>query len=121
MLGYIESLLLQITLPRNISQSSSRHLDLGSGRNPRNPFGAQTLYALDHVDFSRYSTSETIFSQGDITERIPFEDNFFDSVSAFDVLEHVPRWVKNSNSKIVFPFIELMNEIHRVLKPGGIL
>jgi SAM-dependent methyltransferase len=50
---------------------------------------------------------------------LPYESNFFDSVSAFDFLEHIPRVLLADNSEYIFPFIHLMNEIHRVLKPGG--
>jgi SAM-dependent methyltransferase len=39
-------------------------------------------------------------------------------MSAFDVLEHIPRWERTPDS-IQFPFINLMNEISRCLKPGG--
>jgi SAM-dependent methyltransferase len=51
-------------------------------------------------------------------EPIPFEDSFFDSVSAYDFLEHIPRTAINGN-QTRFPFISVMNEIWRVLKNGG--
>jgi SAM-dependent methyltransferase len=35
------------------------------------------------------------------------------------LLEHIPRW-ERENQQIVFPFINLMSEISRCLKPGGI-
>lgn len=49
---------------------------------------------------------------------LPFPDDSIDVMTAFDVLEHIPR-----QSSLVSgnPFIEIMNEVHRVLKPGGIL
>lgn len=116
---YFERFALQINLPRKSSALNTRHLDLGSGKNPRNPFSADIVHALDHVDFSSFTSNSMIFSQGDLTEKLPFNDNYFDSVSAFDVIEHVPRWTKNPDNRISFPFIDLMSEIHRVLKPGG--
>jgi len=43
----------------------------------------------------------------DLTERLPFEDNYFDEVNAIQVLEHIHN------------FESLMLEIHRVLKLNG--
>jgi SAM-dependent methyltransferase len=52
-------------------------------------------------------------------ESLPYPNNHFDSVSAYDVIEHIPRQLLNPNGLLIYPFIHLMNEIHRVLKPGG--
>ena len=54
-------------------------------------------------------------------EPIPYESGMFGSVSAFDFIEHVPRVLRSvsDHRATVFPFIELMNEIWRVLAPGG--
>ena len=42
-------------------------------------------------------------------------------MSSFDLLEHIPRQsIDYSCGKIRYPFIELMSEIFRVLKPNGI-
>jgi SAM-dependent methyltransferase len=49
---------------------------------------------------------------------IPFDDRSFDVVTAFDFIEHVPRIDLSRDGR--FPFVELMNEVHRVLKPGGL-
>jgi SAM-dependent methyltransferase len=97
----------------------TKNLDLGCGANPRNPYNFDELYGVDIVE--RHDSLIQDFhykSTNVILEKIPFEDNFFDSVSAFDFIEHVPRLICN-NGNIIFPFIELMNEIYRVLKPGG--
>ncbi|HEY8491683.1 MAG TPA: class I SAM-dependent methyltransferase [Dehalococcoidia bacterium] len=45
----------------------------------------------------------------DLEEGLPFRDNTFDEVRAVHVLEHVHN------------VVHLMNELHRVLKPGGVL
>jgi SAM-dependent methyltransferase len=50
-------------------------------------------------------------------ESIPFPSEYFDYVSAYDFIEHVPRIIYNPTRR--FCFIELMNEIYRVLKMGG--
>jgi SAM-dependent methyltransferase len=50
-------------------------------------------------------------------EGIPFEDAFFDYVTAHDVLEHIPRVIYVPDRRN--SFIELMSEVWRVLKVGG--
>jgi SAM-dependent methyltransferase len=65
-------------------------LDLGCGNYPRNPFGA------DHT----FKETESM-----------------DFITAYEFIEHVPRLIASNTTR--FPFVELMSEIHRVLKPGG--
>ena len=96
-----------------------RHLDLGCGSVPRNPYRRSELCGVDiqllelpGIDYRSANLS---------IEPIPFPDNHFQSVSAFDFIEHVPRilpLVDGSGTR--FPFIELMNEVWRVLAPGGL-
>ena len=50
-------------------------------------------------------------------EDIPFDSEYFDFVTAFDFIEHVPRVIYNPTRR--YPFVELMNEVYRVLKVGG--
>lgn len=97
----------------------TKHLDLGCGAHPRNPYNYEDLYGIDIVERHNNSNANFHYKTANvILEKIPFEDNFFDSVSAFDFIEHIPRLISHEG-KIVFPFITVMNEIHRVLKPGG--
>ena len=93
------------------------HLDIGCNSNPRNPFDAEKLYGVDIIDIDtkdfNYKKCNLIF------DSLPFPDSTFDSVSAYDFLEHVPRIAIIGNTGVL-PFIHVMNEIYRVLKPGGI-
>lgn len=95
-------------------QENTRSLDLGCGVKPRNLFEAKNSFGLDVRD----DLALGIKSADLVLEPIPFEDQFFDYVTAYDFLEHIPRVVYLPERKL--PFVELMNEIHRVLKPGGI-
>ena len=95
------------------------HLDLGCGSNPRNPYEADTLYGIDiHPAVTNLGRN---FKRANVAvDAVPFEDNFFDSVSAFDVLEHIPRQAIDFQTRdIKFPFINLMDEVWRILKPQG--
>ena len=90
--------------------SNGSHLDFGCGVTPRNPFKADTVTC---VDINPVSSIENlvVISAG---SALPFEDNSFSSVSAYDVLEHLPRFHEGKNL-----FIFYMNELCRVLEPGG--
>lgn len=100
---------------------TQKHLDIGCGTIARNPYKAHRVWGCDVVDLGQRTESlEFTFVQADLSRPpLPFEDNFFDSISAFDVIEHIPRigWLEN---KSFSPFIELMNEIHRILRPDGV-
>ena len=96
----------------------SKHLDIGAGSTPRNPFQAASLFAVDTNVWGNQAATFT-HVKGDLTRPLPFEDNTFTSISAYDVLEHIPRW-EREGTEIRYPFIGLMNEISRILKPGGI-
>lgn len=112
----LQQVLWEIELPKPHRNVES-HLDIGSGVKPRNPFKAQNLYACDILEEEKIEI-ECTYIQFDITKGLPFKSNNFASVSAYDVLEHVPRW-NFQNGASTFPFVNLMNEIFRVLKPGG--
>jgi len=101
----------------------SKHLDLGCGTNPKNPYGRTHLFGIDIRDDAQILLAQrgiAIKKANLVFDKIPFEDNFFDSVSAVDFLEHVPRQMPlGGTNEVVYPFINLMNEIWRVLTPGG--
>jgi SAM-dependent methyltransferase len=98
---------------------TTRHLDLGCGSVPRNPYGRDTVFG---VDLSGSTDGGSIRRANLALQPIPWPDDSFESVSAYDFLEHVPRVLPTADGQDTrFPFIELMNEIWRVLKPGGLL
>jgi len=92
----------------------TKTLDLGSGPNPNNPFNATEIYGID----IREDLGDNILSADLAIEPIPFGDNYFDYVTAFQFIEHIPRLIYAPNRRN--SFVELMNEIFRTLKPGGI-
>lgn len=103
----------------NTVNVGDRHLDLGCGKRPRNPYGRSELHGIDvrpapdGVDFQHRVANLTL-------EPIPYGDESFGSVSAYDFIEHIPRILPAPDGHgTVFPFIRLMNEIWRVLVPGG--
>lgn len=97
----------------------SNHLDLGCGTVPRNPYNREQIYGVDldcsQNDNSQFKSANLFF------EKIPFDSNYFESVSAYDFIEHIPRVITNPTTyNVKFAFIDVMFEIWRVLKPGGI-
>jgi SAM-dependent methyltransferase len=54
-------------------------------------------------------------------DQLPFEDSTVDEVVCRDFLEHIPKAVYlESKGRLHYPIMQLMDEIWRVLKPGGI-
>jgi SAM-dependent methyltransferase len=99
-----------------------KHLDLGCGLRPKNPFGHEELYGVDIRAESVAMNGAQVAAANLSVASIPFEDNLFDSVSAYDFFEHIPRVALDyANQTSRFPFIELMNEVWRVLKHDGVL
>lgn len=114
----IRKVVWNVDIPYQHSSGSSIHVDLGAGNAPRNPFGASRIIATDmHQSFIRLDGVE--FVVADLTRTLPFASNSISSFSAYDVLEHIPRW-ERIDGEIHFPFIRLMSEIHRCLIPGGL-
>lgn len=91
----------------------SRSLDIGCGLTPRNLFNATEVFGIDvrdDLDLNIVSADLTV-------DPIPFPDDYFDFVSAVDFLEHIPRLIYVPHRRNAF--VELMNEVWRVLKPQG--
>ena len=74
-------------------------LNLGSGKRPKEGYINIDIHSFPEVDIV-----------ADITKGLPMEDSSVDYVYSEDWLEHLPPESK----------IPVMNEIWRVLKPGGI-
>lgn len=68
--------------------------------------GSHRLEGFTHIDIVPLPGIDYVC---DITKGLPFEDNSIDEVYSQDFLEHIPQ------DKAVF----VINEICRVLKPGG--
>lgn len=99
--------------------SSDRHLDLGCGKFPRNPYGRARLHGIDVRPPPAAAGYEHRVANL-VVDPIPYADSSFASVSAYDFIEHVPRVLPTADGRgTVFPFIRLMNEIWRVLEPAG--
>jgi len=102
----------------------SKHLDLGCGDCPRNPFYATEVIGVEVSDLNNYfqhdsDTRGMCIVKASLLERLPFPDSSFSSVSAYDVIEHIPRSTIDQQGFPKYPFIELMNEVWRVLENGG--
>ena len=96
---------------------TTKHLDIGCGSKPRNPFKYDELHGVDIIE---QSVSNFHYTKSDIVlNPLPFPTSTFDSISAYDFLEHIPRFAVINNQG-QFPFINFMNEVHRALKPNGI-
>lgn len=78
--------------------TGKRVLDIGCGRNKLPGAVGLDQIPLPGVDIV-----------SDLSERLPFGDSEFEVVHSNQVLEHVPN------------MIGLIGEIHRVLKPGGLM
>ena len=88
-------------------------LDLGCGEKPRNPLECENAYGLDIRDLD----IENVVCADVVLEPIPFSNNFFAVISAYDFIEHIPRVIYAPG--LIFPFVNLMDEIYRCLRPGG--
>ena len=102
-----------------MQKSSQKHLDLGCGDNPRNPYNKEYLFGID-IRTTKQLNNATFKQANLILEKIPFDDDFFGSISAFDFLEHIPRVFPTFDGKsTTFPFVNLMSEVWRVLINKG--
>lgn len=93
---------------------TTKSLDLGCGLRLRNPLNTDEVFGIDIRPRSENNIKVCDLAIQDI----PYPDNFFDCVTAYDFIEHIPRILYVPERR--FPFVALMNEVYRVLTPGGI-
>ena len=83
-----------------------QRLEIGPGLRPRLPIAGTHFLDISPPVIERLNAKGGSAQAGEITD-LPFADESFDLVTAFDVVEHV------ENDRRVFA------ELTRVLKPGG--
>lgn len=84
--------------------------------------GGRSSVADKQVDIHPFPGTTDIVDVA--VEPIPYPDCMFDEVRASHVLEHIPTqiyWRENGVWHKRYCRVELMREIYRVLKPGGML
>jgi len=103
-----------------------KHLDLGCGTKPKNPYNFELLYGVDFekININKIKEAKVIEIKcaNLCLDKIPYNSDYFDSVSAYDFLEHIPRIITKLNKNKLtthYAFIDCMNEIYRVLKHKG--
>lgn len=94
--------------------AKTKTLDLGCGPYLQNEFQADEIFGVD----LEIQNNRRILQKNLATGQIPFRKNTFDYVTAYDFIEHIPRSIYRLRTK--YSFVDLMDEVWRVLKPGGI-
>lgn len=97
-----------------LGEDMTKTLDIGCGTRPRNPFGADEMCGVDVRD----DLESNVRKADLVIEPIPYEDESFEYLTAFDFIEHIPRIIYAPTRRNAF--VEFMNEVYRVLKPGGL-
>ncbi len=89
-------------------------VDLGCGARPLNPFFAEEAFGCDLKENQETNVRACNLAR----EPIPHASNSLDFVTAQNFIEHVPRIIVSEAT--TFPFIDLMSDVYRVLKPQGL-
>lgn len=84
-------------------------IDLGCGNVPLYPAYKDRVSSITCVDWPATKHKlDHLDHEVDLTQRLPFLDNSFDTIILSDVLEHIPK-----------PG-QLWSEMYRILAPGGV-
>jgi len=97
------------------SGAGAKSLDLGCGSKPQNPFDAEQVFGVD----IREDVDANVRRGNLFLRPIPFSDNEFDFCTAINFIEHVPRVIV-VDGEILNPFIQLMNDVYRILRGNGL-
>ncbi len=92
-------------------------VDLGCGTQPRNPLHCDKVIGLDIIPQNLVGMLEGQFEYRRLVrgESLPLDNDSVHVVYAFDLIEHLSRHADSEVSE----FIGTMNEIWRILRPGG--
>ena len=107
------------SIPLNFHGQTGVSIDIGCGSRPRNPVRARAVIGIDVVAPDNLPVGVE-FRLTAVGKQLPASSDSADVVTAFDFLEHLPRFYPDAGPLPRNLFIEMMNEIHRVLRPGGI-
>lgn len=108
----IHEKVLELLLAESGWESWTRYLDIGSGRGTLITRVKSKLKveasACDYTDTLMQVPGQKVDIANLNHERLPYDDATFDVVTATEVIEHLED------------FRQVVREIHRVLKPGGV-
>lgn len=90
------------------SYTDGEILEIGAGLKPKVPISGSYFVDISSVALGKLKLMGGKVYSSDLNGRLPFIDNKFDLVCAFEVLEHLPN------------DIAILKEIRRVLKEGGV-
>ncbi len=98
-----------------LDSQSTLAVDLGCGFSPSNYFDADKCIGVDLIEDKKQNILKCNLG----FEKLPFESNSVNYITAYDLLEHIPKFALAPECNNA-PFIFLMNECYRVLKKDGI-